>query len=85
MVGARRSLIPDIKPKDNRNMMKIKISLVIILIISCLSLGVGLVLGEDSSETDYRVVKVLVYSGTDTSDISIEQVKSVWTSLTWRT
>jgi len=31
MVGARRSLIPDIKPKDNRNMMKIKISLVIIL------------------------------------------------------
>jgi len=65
--------------------MKIKISLVIILIISCLSLGVGLVLGEDSSETDYRVVKVLVYSGTDTSDISIEQVKSVWTSLTWRT
>jgi glutamine amidotransferase-like uncharacterized protein len=75
MLGARRSLIPDIKPKDNRNMMKIKISLVIVLVVSCLSLGVGLVLGEDSDETDYKVVKVLVYSGTDTSDISIEQVK----------
>ncbi len=55
--------------------MKIKISLVIVLVVSCLSLGVGLVLGEDSDETDYKVVKVLVYSGTDTSDISIEQVK----------
>jgi glutamine amidotransferase-like uncharacterized protein len=75
MLGARRSLIPDIKPKDNRNMMKIKISLVIVLVVSCLSLGVGLVLGEDSDETDYKVVKVLVYSGIDTSDISIEQVK----------
>ena len=75
MVGARRSLIPDIKPKDNRNMMKIKISLVIVLVVSCLSLGVGLVLGEDSSETDYTVVKVLIYSGNDTSDISIEQLK----------
>ncbi|MEN6591987.1 MAG: BPL-N domain-containing protein [Methanobacterium sp.] len=75
MVGASRSLIPDIKPKDNRNMMKIKISLVIVLVVSCLSLGVGLVLGEDSTETDYKVVKVLVYSGTDTSNISIEQIK----------
>lgn len=54
--------------------IKILIPLFIVLIVASLSLDVGLSLGGNSSEPDYEVVKVLVYSGTDTSESSVYQI-----------
>ncbi len=76
MGNARRSLKPKGKRERKRDIMKIRIStpLIMVLIFISLSLGVALSLGDNSSETDYKMVKVLVYSGNDTSVNSIEQI-----------
>jgi len=57
---------------------KIFIPLIIILTVINLSLGITLSLGDDGSQNNYRVVKVLVYSGNDTSENSINQIKKVY-------
>jgi len=54
---------------------KIFIPLIIILTVISLSLGITLSLGDDGSQNNYRVVKELVYSGNDTSENSINQIK----------
>ncbi len=75
MVKARRSLKPKRKPKKNTDMTKIKvlIPLIIILIVINLSLGENN-LGSENN-TNYKVVKVLVYSGSDTSDNCVYQIE----------
>lgn len=77
MVKAERSLNPRRKGRQNRHIIKNKIiiPLIIILTVISLSLGITLSLGDDGSQNNYKVVKVLVYSGNDTSENSINQIK----------
>lgn len=87
MVKAERSLNPRRKGRQNRHIIKNKIiiPLIIILTVISLSLGITLSLGDDGSQNNYKVVKVLVYSGNDTSENSINQIKKCRTKLTPRT
>lgn len=72
MVKAGRSLKPKRKPNRDIARIKIFIPLIFVLIVTILTFGGN---NDNNNETTYKVIKVLVYSGTDTDANSIYQIE----------